>query len=572
MSTIYANPRAMYITMSYIWPPAAARFYRRQGKESKREWLAPAIVALVTFATFLPVLRNDFIDLDDYSNLVDNPHYRGLGWTQLSWMFTTFYNGHYRPLTWMTLGFDYLIWGMNPVGYHLTSLILHVANAVLFYFICQRLIALALPSKDETSWQLTVSAAFAALLFAVHPLRVETVALTTDRKNVLASFFFFCTVYCYLRAWIKTALAAFVLSLFSHAFTMMLPAALLILDVYPLRKFAWQLWRRSREKIPFVLVAVPFAAVALISKDQGEGLQSLANYTVGERLAQSLYMAGFNVWNTFGLYRIAPSFDPSSIIADFVLVLTVILSISFYGLRKRWPAALACWLYMIVMLAPIIGIVQDGQNFTADRYSYLACLGWPVLIGGLLLGFLRAPVQKRSEKRRRERQQAKTARPAIVMVTVVLAVLASLSWKQTRIWENGVTLYRHTPNSVFAYQQLGNISAREGNYTEAITHYRQAVRIDRDQTALSNIIHTMLGHVFLAQGMYTEAVPEFQRALFLWVNNPHTDKVNRGAASSHAGLAKAFSRQGEQEKANEHFRKAIELNPKIPMCEVNFCE
>src|SRR5438128_3535895 len=147
-------------------------------------WLAPLLVALLTLIAFLPALQNQFVNWDDKDNFRDNPHYRGLGWTHLRWMWTT-HRGHYIPLTWMTLGLDYLLWDMNPVGYHLTSLLLHAANAVVFFFVVRRILTRALPSS-ERGHALAVSAGVAALVFAIHPLRVESVAWVTERRDVLS--------------------------------------------------------------------------------------------------------------------------------------------------------------------------------------------------------------------------------------------------------------------------------------------------------------------------------------------------------------------------------------------------
>src|SRR5438874_1461524 len=139
------------------------------------QWLVPLLVALVTVTAFLPTLHNQFVNWDDDRNFLDNPHYRGLAWSHLRWMWTT-HMGHYIPLTWMTLGLDYLLWGMNPFGYHLTNLLLHATNAVIFYLVVLRLLTSALPSPSERGRALVASAGFAALLFAIHPLRVESVA------------------------------------------------------------------------------------------------------------------------------------------------------------------------------------------------------------------------------------------------------------------------------------------------------------------------------------------------------------------------------------------------------------
>jgi len=190
----------------------------------------------VTVVAFLPVVLNDFVNWDDYEILLKNPHYRTLGWEGLRWMFTTFYWGHYQPLTWVTFYLDYVAWGMEPWGYHLTNLLLHAANSVLFYFIAVRLLSLGLPNvaspRDVT---LPVAAGFASLVFAVHPLRVESVAWATERRDVLSGLFLLWTLLCYLRAsaassagrtrigWLSATMLVFTLSLLSKASGIVLP-------------------------------------------------------------------------------------------------------------------------------------------------------------------------------------------------------------------------------------------------------------------------------------------------------------------------------------------------------------
>src|SRR5437773_11178513 len=148
------------------------------------QWLVPVLVALVTFTAFWPALQNQFVDWDDSKNFVDNPQYRGLAGTHLRWMWTTFHMGHYAPLTWMTLGLDHVLWGMNPLGYHLTSLLLHAANAVIFYVVVLQILTLALPRLADRGRALGASAGFAALVFAIHPQRVESVVWPTNRPMV----------------------------------------------------------------------------------------------------------------------------------------------------------------------------------------------------------------------------------------------------------------------------------------------------------------------------------------------------------------------------------------------------
>src|SRR5215467_9792802 len=168
-------------------------------KTSLTRWLPPLAVAVLTFVVFLPALQNGFVNWDDLVNFVENPSYRGLGWYQLHWMFCSFSLGLYRPLTWMTFGLDYLFWGMAPTGYHLSSLLFHCVNAVLFYFVALRLLSLALPTGTSQT-ALCSAAAFAALFFSLHPLRVEAVAWVSARGDVVAPSFFFVALLCYLRA------------------------------------------------------------------------------------------------------------------------------------------------------------------------------------------------------------------------------------------------------------------------------------------------------------------------------------------------------------------------------------
>src|SRR5881396_2782205 len=236
----------------------------------------PLVIAFSTFAAFLPTLQNQFVSWDDDKNFLENPHYRGLGWTQLRWMWTT-HLGHYIPLTWMTLGLDYLLWGMNPLGYHLTNLLLHAANAVVFFFVVRRILTLALLGASERGLALAVSAGFAALVFAIHPLRVESVAWATERRDVLSGLFYLLTILVYLRAcerkergrwWYWLSVALFGCALLSKSMAVSLPVVLLILNIYPLGRLGGSLgwWSEAArrvyaEKIPFVLLAAAVSAI-----------------------------------------------------------------------------------------------------------------------------------------------------------------------------------------------------------------------------------------------------------------------------------------------------------------------
>jgi protein O-mannosyl-transferase len=541
-------------------------------------WLIPTLIALATFVAFLPVLQNGFVNWDDESLLVNNLNYRGLGWQQIRWMFSTFHMGPYQPLSWITYGLDYVLWGMNPVGYHLTNLILHCANAVFFYFVSRRLMALALAMPiREGSWRLATSAAFAALMFAIHPLRVESVAWATERRDVMSGFFFLGTIYCYLRAnsspdddtqsqrWLSAALVTYVLSLLSKATAMTLPVILLILDIYPLRRLngdlrsVWTSDQRGvlREKIPFAVVAIAFAIIALVGQQQEAALRSLDNYNVELRLAQAFFGASFYVWKTLVPVRLSPLYEiPSyfsplhlSIVAG--VITTIILTISFYLFRNRWPAGLAAWISYVLLLMPVSGIVAIGPQVVADRYSYLPCLGWAVLAGATLYYCWRLWITGRVGLHSLVLTQSFAA--------VLLIGLGVLTSYQAQIWNNSETLWRHAlaldEKSSFAHNNLGLALAGRGAFAEAINHFRRAVEIDPAFVEAQ----TNLGYFLAQQGAPEEGIAHLRQAL----------EIDPAFANAHNTLGNILGDRGESDKAMEHFRKALETNPKSAMTYYN---
>src|SRR5205809_2261847 len=409
----------------------------------------PLVIAFSTFAAFLPTLQNQFVSWDDDKNFLENPHYRGLGWTQLRWMWTT-HLGHYIPLTWMTLGLDYLLWGMNPVGYHLTNLLLHAANAVVFFFVVRRLLTRALPSPSEHGYALAVSAGVAALVFAIHPLRVESVAWATERRDVLSGLFYLSAILIYLQAceggargrgWYWLSVAAFVGALLSRSMVVNLPIVLLILDVYPLRRLGgavgWWSGPARRvyvEKIPFVLLAAVASAVALMAQLSHDTMVPVVRLSALGRLAVSMYGLSFYLWKTVApmnlspLYELPPTVNPWA--PPFIVNYGVVVAITAIVLafRRRVPGLPAVWVAYIVVLLPVLGIFQSGPQIAADRYTYLAGLGWAILAGAGLLSC------------RRSSRRSKTGTPATWLLTgialCVVVGLGVLTWSQAKVWRD----------------------------------------------------------------------------------------------------------------------------------------
>ena len=291
--------------------------------------ILPVVLVVTTVIPFIPALRNGFVDWDDYEMLVQNPDYRGFAWPQLRWMFSTFYMGHFQPLSWLSLSLDYLIWGNDPSGYHLTNLILHVSGAVTFFFVAKILIAQALQlNADEQSGSLNLAAGLASLLFAIHPLRVESVAWATERRDVLSGSFFFLTLYCYLRSsqisenlssstWFALSLTAYLLSLMAKATAITLPLILLLLDVYPLRRLSGQCksWLNAeqqkvvKEKVPFIILASIFAALAILAQQSAGALRPTQQYFFSYRLGQAAYGIIFYLWKSILPFGLSPLYE-----------------------------------------------------------------------------------------------------------------------------------------------------------------------------------------------------------------------------------------------------------------------
>jgi len=374
-----------------------------------------ALVVVVTFVAFLPVLRNDFVNWDDVANLVGNPRYKGLRWANLRWMFTSTHVGHYTPLAWLSHAVDYLLWGMNPLGYHLNSLLLHAAGAGVFYLIARRLLAAALAGVDDGDDRsrpqrghglaLTLGATLAALLFGVHPLRVESVAWATERQDVLCGLFYLLATLAYLRgvegggrlrpSWWAASVGLFLLALLSKAAALPLPAALLLLDIYPLRRVAGVGWRRLLiEKAPYLLLAAAIAPIAVIAQSHADALAEFQQYGIASRLAMMAHSFLYYPWrflwwaNLSPLHELPARIDPLAPRFALAIVGFVVVTAALVALRRRWPAGLAVWAYSILLLLPVSGLVHFGVHLVADRYSYLSGLGFALLAGAGLVRVL----------------------------------------------------------------------------------------------------------------------------------------------------------------------------------------
>jgi protein O-mannosyl-transferase len=498
------------------------------------EWLVAIAVVCVTWIVFLPALGGGFLPWDDESNLVTNRAWRGLGWPQLGWMLTTFHKGHWIPVTWLSFGADYVVWGMQPKGYHLTNVLLHAANAGLTYLLALRLLALT----GARGAARVLGGAAAALFFALHPLRVESVAWVTERRDVLCGFFFLLAVLCYLRAtteepawrsrWYWLAVVAFALALGSKSMAASLPVILIILDVYPLGR--WQgAWReRLVEKIPFLLLSLLASAVAMVAVRAGGSVSSLADLSVAGRLAISAYSLVFYLWKTVlptglsPLYDLRVDLDPFAPVYLLCALAVIAITIAAVLPRGRWPWLLATWAAYVVMLLPVVGIFHNGPQIAADRYTYLPCLPFALLAGqGVVL----------------------LARRAWLMPVpaAVLCVLSFLTILQIGVWRDAASLWSRAlavSPSAIAHASMGVVLDEKGRSDDAIAQFGEALRMNPRLAHAQN----NWGIALARQGKWTEAVQHYEEAL----------RLSPGYAEVHLNLATALQRLGRYADAQRH--------------------
>ena len=541
--------------------------------------LIPFLVVLLTVLAFFPSLQNGFVDWDDDANFLDNSFYRGLSWNNLRWMFTTVYLSNYRPLTWVTFGFDYILWGMNPFGYHLTSLLLHGVNGLLVYFLALRLLSLS-ESVEFASHEvrLRVVAGLAALIFSIHPLRVEPVVWLSARNHLLSGLFYLWAILCYLRAagnltrnsrrwrWFAAAVILYGLSLLAQLSGITFPLILLARDIYPLRRLGggpgrW-LGAEARliwlEKVPFLLLAASGGLFAMLAKQ--EVLFSFEQLGVLRRVAQSVYELVFYVWKTVipvglsPLYQLPFDFNPWAwpfLVSGVVLL---VVSLGVFALRHRWPAALASWVYYLVivipyvLLVPVLGSAQNGPQVTADRYSYLSCLPWAVLSGVFLLHW---------QNWLSERGGWRTVFLGTLPAVAIVAALMSLTWQQTQVWHDPEVLWKHavavTDNSPFrsmgAHYNLGNVLRKKGSLDEAAEHYRQSLSLN----PLFPETHNNLALVLVQSKDLAESQKHFQEAV----------RLRPSYSEARANLGNVLSMQGDPDGAIQQYREALKISPQL---------
>jgi tetratricopeptide (TPR) repeat protein len=581
------------------------------------------LLAGIVWVAFGQTLRHEFAECDDGPNVYNPRIINGLTPGNVQWALIHAHAGNWHPLTWMSHMLDCQLYGLHPWGHHLTNILLHAAATILLFFALRELTdgRYAVAGMDDAGrnhrsrlqqgdslW----SSAFVAALFAIHPMRVESVAWVAERKDVLSGVFFMLTLLAYARyarsdrfslGRYTTVLVFFGLGLMCKQTLVTLPFVLLLLDYWPLcrihkseavaervrgalkgRTAAWlhrSSWPRLIvEKIPFFVLSAA-ACVATIHVQKAFILavplqQRFGNAMVAyvEYLGQTIYPAHLAFLYPY------PEGGLSAGEVIFATLFLLIISVTFFVWRKTYPFALTGWLWFLGMLVPMNGIVvQVGSQSRADHYSYLPAIGLYILV---TWGAIRA-FDKRSRKRE----------ALAVAALLIIGALTARSYFQTSYWLNNETLWRHTidvtSRNYIALENLAGALLEKEQLNEAIAYYKQAVEIKPDlcdeKCVLLAQVRSNRGNALLREGQVDEAIVNLQKVLqmdpacaeaYNYMGGALMKKGQGGKAiryyqaavqldtsyaDAHKNLGMAFLRNGQRDEAVAHLREALRLKP-----------
>lgn len=561
---------------------------------SSRFWKTLAIcffLALAVWAVFGQTLRYEFVNYDDDSVVYENPAVtRGLNLQEIVWVWThDSGRDSWFPLTDMSHMVDWQLYGPNAGGHHFTNVLLHAATTIVLFLFLQKM--------TGAIWR----SAFAAAAFAIHPLRVESVAWVAERKDVLSGLFFMLALWTWVRytqkrareedqapqtfisAWhphsgagdYYLALLFFILGLLSKAMLVTLPFVLLLLDFWPLKRLtASSLVRLLIEKWPFFLVSAAGCAITVLTQKQV--VLAARHFSLPWRMGNALLSYMVYLKHTIypsGLSLLYPHPESLLPVAKVCLAAAILLAISAGALlaRRKHPYCLMGWFWFLGMFVPVIGMMQTGDQSRADRYTYLPQIGLCIILAwGMEEIFHFWPWRRML-----------FASAAGAILTELLAV----AYVQTTYWKDSITLWNRTlacwPESYIAHCNLGIVLADQGQVDEAVRHFNRALELNPDDAKSIN----NLGKILSSRGKLDEAIQDFHRALQLEPNDVKTlnnlgvaladqgkweDAVRKldqalqikpQDASTCYNLGNVFAAQQDFDDADQYYEQALQINP-----------
>ena len=583
-------------------------------KRQKLTIIAALLVAGVTFLVFLPTLRNGFVNWDDDGYIYKNTFIRGIDVILFRSAFLNFNMANWHPLTWISHAVDYALWGMNPVGHHLTNNILHAINTMIVVLLVVGLLQFSKSTegKDGNGARSDdmgpiVGGGVAGLLFGLHPLHVESVAWISERKDVLCTLFFLLSLSAYLK-YIKTStegkkseswllnrhylysLTLFFLALLSKPMAVTLPVVLLILDWFPLERTRSQAAFKHalEEKYPFFVLSLLSSIITIVAQKTGDAIVSLESTPFLTRVIVGAKALIMYLWKMIVPVDLSPFYpypkDASLFSLEYLLpVLLVIgLTAACLAAAKRQKLWLAAWGYYIITVLPVLGLIQVGRQSMADRYTYIPSIG-PFFLAGLGVSLIYGSGKKAALGKRGPSLKAVSAGVAVVLIPVLIY----LTLQQIGIWKNSVVLWTYVIekenvripqvyNSLgVAYRDAGQYDMATKNYNIAIAlnpayseaYYNRGIIYTKEElpdNAVEDFTKAIAvnpklyqayynrGVCFFNKGMINEAIEDFNAAIAI---NPYYLEAyfNRGLA---------YGKKGFLDKAIADFSKAIDINPR----------
>jgi tetratricopeptide (TPR) repeat protein len=514
------------------------------GRRSTAPIVAACFLIFAVVALYYPALGHPFSDYDDDFYVTGNSHVRaGLTWNTAMWAFSSGENANWHPLTWISHELDVRLFGMKPGGHHGSSVSLHALNAMLLFLLC------------ATATERFGASLLVALLFAVHPLNVESVVWVAERKNVLSTFFFFLTLGAY--GWYVrkpstqrclVVVSLFLCGLMSKPMVVTLPFVLLLLDYWPLERFKnnGSFWRLVREKVPLFALAFVSCVVTYAVQKAGHAFHPATQYPMAVRLANAIVAYVLYLWKALWPAQLAPFYPhPGTGIPwwEPVASLCVLATITCLALTMREKKYLLVgWLWFLGTAVPVIGIVQVGDQAMADRYAYIPLVGVFLAIAWACTDFLHS----RSAPRKLGGGLA----------LVVLGMYAFASAKQVGYWSNNTELWSHTlavtENNWLAHRKLAWILISSGNPVRALPHFRLAAEISPNDPTN----HINLGLCLDENRQPEEAIAEYRKAISLT-----SDAMQ--LASAYTDLGIDLDATGNSAEAQDSYNRALGLNPKM---------
>jgi Flp pilus assembly protein TadD len=509
------------------------------------------LLALATIAIYAQTATHGYVAYDDDQYVYENHWVKaGLTSSNLAWAFTTFFYANWHPLTWISYMLDFSLWGSNAGAQHLVNVAFHLASTLLLFLVLTRM--------TRRPWR----AALVAAIFTVHPLRVESVAWISERKDVLSTFFEMLTLLLYVSYTAKRSVGryfavvlGFAMSLLAKPMAVTFPLVLLLLDYWPLQRLNWPpapaaLRRLVLEKLPLLALSAAASVLTFVAQRSYGAMVSLNRFPLAARAANAAVAYAAYIGKAFWPADLAVLYPPrppdSGSVLLAVLLLAGITFAAWRWVRKR-PYVAVGWLWYLGMLVPVIGLVQVGIQAMADRYTYMPMVGLSIALVWTVADLV--------EDRRELRLAAAAA------AIVALAVLGVAAFRQTEYWKTSRTLFEHTlavtQHNHIIQNNLGVILTREGNSKEAVALYRAALSTAPDYAEA----HANLAHELMKSGEFAEAETLLTQAL---AQNPNL-------ASAHGDLGVLMAARGQFEQARQEFERALSIAPAGVDNESNLC-